>query len=136
MKNTRGLRNNNPLNIKRNNTAWKGLSAIQSDKIFFSFVAPEWGYRAAFITLRNYRKKHRLQTIAQWIERWAPPTENNTKAYVDCVCKRSGRKSDFVPHIYNKEQMCAIVSAMSYMENGVPAIASDVEKGWDLSISK
>lgn len=136
MKNTRGLRNNNPLNIKRNSTAWQGLSKIQSDKIFFSFVAPEWGYRAAFVTLRNYRKKHRLLTIAQWVARWAPPTENNTKAYIDCVCKRSGFKSDFVPDIDNKKEMCAIVSAMSYMENGVPAIAADVEKGWLLAMSK
>lgn len=28
--------------------------------------------------------------------------------------------------------MCSIVAAMSYMENGVPAVMEDVYKGWDL----
>ena len=53
---TRGLRNNNPLNIRRNSTKWQGLAEEQKDKEFFTFVAPEWGYRAALRTLRNYNR--------------------------------------------------------------------------------
>lgn len=45
---TRGLRNNNPLNIRRNNTKWQGLSATQTDKSFFQFKTMAYGYRAAF----------------------------------------------------------------------------------------
>lgn len=133
MRISRGLRNNNPLNIRRNSTKWKGLATLQHDKEFFCFVSPQWGYRAAIITLRNYRKIHNLQTIAQWVSRWAPPVENNTTAYIDFVCSKSGYCADFVPNINNKEQICSIVAAMSYMENGVEAVTADVEKGWELA---
>lgn len=135
MKKTRGLRNNNPLNIRRNKTAWRGLATVQNDKEFFCFTAPEWGYRAAFITLRNYRRLHRLQTLSEWIARWAPPIENDTAAYVRCVCVRCRLASDYIPNINNKKEMCDIVSSMSFMENGVPAIESDVEKGWLLAVA-
>jgi hypothetical protein len=36
------------------------------------------------------------------------------------------------PNISNKVVMCGIVAAMSYMENGVPAVMEDVYKGWEL----
>lgn len=134
MKKTRGLRNNNPLNIRRNNTRWKGLSPKQPDKSFFTFTAPEWGYRAAIITLRNYSKIHKLNTLAQWVSRWAPPTENDTDAYIRFVCNKSDMSPETTPDIYNKTEMCAIVSAMSYMENGTPAIETDVDAGWRLSL--
>ena len=51
---TRGLRNNNPLNIRRNNTKWQGLSVTQTDKSFFQFKTMAYGYRAAFKTLQTY----------------------------------------------------------------------------------
>lgn len=135
MKISRGLRNNNPLNIRRNKTAWRGLAANQKDSAFFCFVAPCWGYRAAFITLRNYKKLHGIDTIADWIARWAPPVENDTAAYVDYVSKKSGLNPDDKINCNDKAVMCRVVSAMSQMENGVPAKTEDVEKGWDLSCS-
>lgn len=128
----RGLRNNNPLNIKRNSTEWKGLAEVQNDKKFFTFVAPEWGYRAALRTLQNYNRAHGLTTIRQWITRWAPPCENDTEAYIRCVCQRTGIPETAEPRITNRLIMCNIVAAMSYMENGVPAVMADVFKGWDL----
>ena len=133
MKVSRGLRNNNPLNIRRNGTKWEGLSKEQSDNSFFCFIAPEWGYRAAIITLRNYFRVHNLKSIREWVERWAPPVENNTEAYIKCVCKRTGFSDAFEPDIYNKEQMLPIVAAMSFMENGTEAVLSQIERGWELS---
>lgn len=133
MKISRGLRNNNPLNIRRNKTAWQGLAAEQKDSAFFSFTAPCWGYRAAFITLMNYKKLHGLDSIATWVARWAPPIENDTTAYVRFVSRQSGLAPDEKIDCHDKEVMCRIVSAMSQMENGVPAKAADVEKGWELA---
>lgn len=129
---TRGLRNNNPLNIRRNNTQWQGLAPVQKDKAFFTFIAPEWGYRAALRTLQNYNRVHGLTTIRQWIERWAPPCENDTEAYIRCVCQRTGMPESAEPRISNEVVMCSIVAAMSYFENGVPAVIEDVHKGWKL----
>lgn len=55
-KNTpRGLRNNNPLNIRRSADLWQGLRKEQSDPEFFQFESIAWGYRAAFVVLRTYR---------------------------------------------------------------------------------
>ncbi len=133
MKISRGLRNNNPLNIRRNRTRWKGLAEKQNDAAFFTFSSPEWGYRAAFVTLRNYLKVHGLKTLAEWITRWAPPVENDTEAYIAFVSRKSGVASDVVPDVTDKDEMCSIVAAMSHMENGVSANMDDVEKGWSLS---
>ena len=129
---TRGLRNNNPLNIRKNNAEWQGLAEEQNDKAFFVFVAPEWGYRAALRTLQNYQRVHGLNTIREGIERWAPPCENDTEAYISFVCKKTGMPASAEPRISNKVVMCSIVAAMSWMENGVPAVMEDVYKGWEL----
>lgn len=128
----RGLRNNNPLNIRKNSTKWQGLAEAQNDKSFFVFVAPEWGYRAAIRTLQNYERVHGLKTLREWIARWAPPCENDTDNYIKVVCKRTGMPADATPRITNKVVMCAIVEAMSFMENGEPGKMEDIYKGWDL----
>lgn len=134
MKISRGLRNNNPLNIRRNATRWKGLSAEQNDSSFFTFKAPCWGYRAAFVTLRNYKRLHGLSTLAEWVNRWAPPVENDTAGYTAFVARKSGVAQDVVINPLDKETMCRVVAAMSQMENGVPAKMEDVEEGWMLSV--
>ena len=134
MKISRGLRNNNPLNIRRNGTRWKGLAAEQKDSAFFTFTDSCWGYRAAFVTLRNYKRLHGLDTLAQWVSRWAPPVENDTEAYIAFVAKKSVLSPEAKINTAEKTVMCRIVSAMSQMENGVPAKEEDVEKGWELSL--
>ena len=128
----RGLRNNNPLNIRKNNTKWQGLAEVQNDKSFFVFKAPEWGYRAAIRTLQNYQRVHGLTTIREWISRWAPSCENDTDNYIRFVCDRTGMPPTAEPTITNKVVMCNIVEAMSRMENGVPGNMADIHKGWEL----
>ena len=129
---SRGLRNNNPLNIRKNSTKWQGLAKEQTDKVFFVFVAPEWGYRAALRTLQNYNRVHRLGTIREWITRWAPPCENPTENYINFVCAEVGMPAEACPRISNNTIMCNIVAAMSHFENGTPAVMEDVYKGWEL----
>lgn len=136
---TRGLRNNNPLNIRKNSTKWQGLSATQTDKSFFQFTSMAYGYRAAFKTLQTYilnkydtDKDGVSNELEDVIMRWAPPCENNTEAYISTVERRSGVSRHTVLRRDNKEQLIAIVSAMSYVENGVPANMEDVNKGWEL----
>lgn len=73
-----------------------------------------------------------MQTVRAWVERWAPPIENDTETYIRCVCQRTGLSDDFVPDINNKEQMCSIVSAMTFMENGKEAAMPEIERGWEL----
>ena len=108
METPRGIRNNNPGNIRITKDNWKGLRAVQSDKEFFQFISLKWGYRALIRTLQNYRKRHGCETIADFIRRWAPPTENNTMTYIRFVCNKLGVSPDYVPNVDDKASMCLI----------------------------
>ena len=129
---TRGLRNNNPGNLRISKDKWQGLRQVQEDKAFFQFTEMKWGYRALIRTLQNYRKRHNCITIGDFIKRWAPPVENNTNAYIKSVCKDLQVTREYVPDIMDKSTMCAFAAAISKVENGVPAKMEDIEKGWEL----
>ena len=63
MKQPRGLRNNNPLNIiKSENINWKGEVKPSTDRNFAQFETKEYGLRAALCLLRtkkSYVSQHR-----------------------------------------------------------------------------
>lgn len=129
---SRGLRNCNPGNIRITKDKWQGLREVQEDKSFFQFTEMKWGYRALIRTLQNYRLKWGCQTIADFINRWAPATENNTSGYISRVCKEMQVPNSYVPDVNDKVTMCAFAAAISQVENGVPAVMVDIEKGWEL----
>lgn len=129
---SRGLRNCNPGNIRITKDKWQGLREVQEDKSFFQFTEMKWGYRALIRTLQNYRLKWGCQTIADFINRWAPPVENNTSGYISRVCREMQVPNSYVPDVNDKATMCAFAAAISQVENGVPAVVQDIEKGWEL----
>lgn len=134
-KQPRGLRNNNPGNIRNSQrTDWLGEvdEASKNDKSFEEFETIAYGYRALIKLLQNYRKLHGCQTMADFIKRWAPETENNTSAYIKRVCTEMQVPTTYVPDVNDKTTMCAFAAAISQVENGVPAVMADVESGWDL----
>ena len=95
MSTPRGIRNNNPLNIRRSADKWQGLKAQQEDREFFQFSEMKWGWRAAFRLLcHTYYKKYGLKTIRAIINRWAPPKENDTQYYIRSVAERTGIGAD------------------------------------------
>jgi hypothetical protein len=87
----RGIRNNNFGNLRITKDKWQGLREEQTDPEFFQFKSPKWGYRALIRTLQNYRKLHNCRTISDFINRWAPPCENNTSGYINRVWSTSGK---------------------------------------------
>lgn len=94
--NTRGFRNNNPLNIRFNKANhWIGEKRLfKKDKDFCEFQNCGYGYRAARIVLENYIKKG-FNTIDKMIARFAPNNENDTKAYADYVYTYSMQKMNY-----------------------------------------
>lgn len=128
----RGLRNNNPGNIRRSADKWQGLAPVQGDPEFFQFTGMAYGYRALMRTLQNYRRIHGLQTVKEMISRWAPPTENHTAAYIRAVCRELQVPETYVPDVDDRETMCALAAAISKVENGRDAFIPDVERGWEL----
>lgn len=134
-KQPRGLRNNNPGNIRNSQrTDWQGEvdEASKNDKSFEEFETIAYGYRALIKLLQNYRKLHGCQTMADFIKLWAPETENNTSAYIKRVCTEMQVPTTYVPDVNDKTTMCAFAAAISQVENGVSAVMADVESGWDL----
>lgn len=127
----RGLRNNNPGNIRRNSDVFQGEINPGRDKEFKQFKNMAYGYRAMYKILLNYYNKYQLNTIRKMISRWAPENENNTAAYVSLVSSYSGVGPDDLIS-FDREQMIRIVAGMSRVENGIEAVMSDVIAGWNL----
>ena len=132
----RGIRNNNPLNIRKGNN-WHGERAIQDDPAFEQFVSIEYGLRAAFILLRNYIQGKppawvKYNTIDKIIRRWAPESENATQHYIDFVAKDTGIDARQVISFSDRKSMVAIVSAMAMVECGVRLDPQILESAYDM----
>jgi hypothetical protein len=128
----RGIRNNNPLNIRKSSDKWQGLSDNQTDSAFFQFKTMAYGFRAAIKILQTYHTKYKCVSIADYINRWAPSIENNTARYIRVVCNRLQVPSVYTLDTNSKADMCNLVAAMAFMENGVEVDMKDVEEGWRL----
>ena len=129
----RGLRNNNPLNIRRTANLWQGLSKEQNDPDFFQFESMAWGYRAAFVVLRTYRNRYGINTVVRIVRRWAPEKDgNDTEYYIRKVTVLTGLERTQIVDDQDPRTMMNLVAAMSRVENGVPARQVEVCKGWKL----
>ena len=128
----RGIRNNNPLNIRIGNQ-WLGERANPTDPAFEQFVAMEYGIRAGFVLLRRYIRHYKRTTIAAIIEAWAPASENNTQRYIDMVSQLAAIKPTEAIRYEHKERMVRLVDAMIRVECGQPVERRIIEKGYDLA---
>jgi len=84
---SRGIRNNNPLNIRKSASKWKGKLTPSHDPDFEQFDTLENGIRAAALIVKTYITRYHCNTPEAIIARWAPASENNVKAYVAYVTK-------------------------------------------------
>jgi len=114
---SRGLRNNNPLNIRTGDN-WQGLADEQTDPSFCVFSSPEYGLRAAAKLLLNYQSRYGCWSIQAIVNRWAPESENDTAAYVASVAKGCGVNKDELYDLSHMENMAKILRAMTIHENG------------------
>ena len=129
-----GIRNNNPLNIRRGKTLWKGEIAPSPtsggrEGAFCHFQSIEWGLRAAFCLLRTYAVKYRLNSVKDIINRWAPPSENNTQSYIRHVCLLTGYGGN---QRLTEKDWPKLVKAMARMECGVDLDDDTIAQAWRL----
>jgi len=139
MNEPRGIRNNNPLNIRKSGDKWQGLKTLQEDKEFFQFETIEWGWRAAFVILcKTYYGKYKLRTIRDIVTRWAPPKENNTEAYIRHVSDYTGigPDRDLGDPQTHPTNWLLIGYAMAVMENGKTLPPIPMIKGFSLATGK
>jgi hypothetical protein len=124
----RGIRNNNPLNIRKSSDNW--LGAVGDDGAFVRFESEVFGIRAAARILKNYRNKYGLNSVFDIVKRWAPPSENDTTSYIDSVAAKVGigRNEQLLDGDYTE-----LIKAMIYHENGQqPYSDSLIEQGFEM----
>ena len=130
----RGIRNNNPGNIRKTNIKWAGEVVPGTDSAFEQFKSMPYGIRAMLVDIINKHRKG-LDTIQELISVWAPPVENDTTSYIKHVSQRSGIPSNVV-FSPTKANFLAIAKAMAISENGPDALLipdSDWNEGWRLA---
>lgn len=125
----RGIRNNNPLNIRIGNV-WLGEEPNPTDPDFEQFISMFYGLRAGFVLLRRYIRHYHRTTIPQVIHAWAPSSENNTTKYIDTVCQVSGIAIDEQLDFSNADQMVRLVDAMIYVECGQHISEQHIRDGY------
>lgn len=119
---TRGIKNNNWGNIRHGNR-WKG-EIIGTDGGFESFENPVWGLRAVIKTTRNYKRKYGIDNVTDWVDRWAPPVDNNphNDAYIRHIETHAGAQI----RLYDMNYMRNFVKAVCEFENG----KNEMDKVW------
>ncbi|WP_051605771.1 hypothetical protein [Polaribacter sp. Hel_I_88] len=138
----RGLRNNNPGNIEKSNSSWRGKvphdqntdGRFEQFQDFEGIPAMTWGVRALTKLGWTYLKQRPDHTIQTFFEKYAPVVENNTNAYANFVAKKVGAKSsDSLAPIYNDlvKQYLFILAIIQH-ENGQAFDNEEVSKGVEL----
>lgn len=132
----RGIRNNNPLNIRKGGY-WKGLSEEQNDCAFCQFRSLVYGIRAGLVLISHYiagrtSVRKPINTPEAIISRWAPPTENATRRYINFVCKDAGLRPQQVLVFSQREVIVALVYAMIFVECGQRVDRQYIEAAYDL----
>lgn len=125
----RGIRNNNPGNIRLSKTVWQGQrKTIMSDKVFAEFTSPVFGIRALMKLILTYYLKYGLDTVESIINRYAPPCENATDNYISHVAKIVGVSRRTKMNLTDRNLLIALVKAVVLHENG--AAPEDMPYYW------
>src|SRR5690349_10926624 len=124
MSTPRAVRNANPGNLRRG-ARWKGLvprasmnAGQRAEKRFAVFAAPQWGFRALAIVLRNYARRHGLDTVCGIVGRYAPCSENDTAAYIRAVSQSMSVSPDAPLDLANPRTLAALCKAIAIHESG------------------
>jgi hypothetical protein len=123
----RGIRNNNPLNIRYNSVNnWKGQ--VSDDGGYVVFDTVENGLRAAALLLNRYYVGYGLKSVSGIIRRWAPAFENDTSAYVGHVSSKLRVLPGDI--LLWPSVMPALIDVMIQHENGKnPYSTAQIERG-------
>jgi len=111
-----GLRNNNPGNI-RPGDAWQGMTGEADGFVVFQDIS--WGLRALATDITNKVRKG-YNTIRLLVTRYAPPSENDTAAYIAAVSNDTGIDPDQMI-AYSTDTLHSLMRAIIDHENGQQA---------------
>lgn len=124
-------------NIKSVLSGWQGQTG-KTKEGFAIFAGPEWGARAFVRNARTQYMSRGCTTLSQFITKFAPPSENDTKRYLRFVCARMGLKANEDMQLFdrrgtpNKRTLVMLMKAMCKFESGIEAPDSVILKGIEL----
>lgn len=103
------------------------MAKHQTDTSFVIFDSLEYGYRAAWRILFTYFYRFVTEkkpfTVRNIISRWAPPSENDTEAYIRTVLRIAsiGGQEKLLPpdNVKSYAQLSRLLVAMTVVENGI-----------------
>lgn len=130
----RGLRNNNPLNIRISGIAWRGKRPLSqnNDGAFEQFDTLRNGIRAGLINIKTYINKYHCNTPSLIIRRWAPASDgNDTEAYISKVTRITYIARSQVINFRNRKQVCRLVYGMIYVECGRAIDLTEILAAYD-----
>lgn len=135
----RGLRNNNPGNIKFNpNSPWKGSMRdangnYVNDGGFVQFDTPEAGIRAMTMNLLSYDNRG-VNTVRGIVNNWST---TDRASYTKFLSEQLGVKPDDVVNVKDPAVMQQLVRGIIQMENGkVPYDPRQIETGIALGFNQ
>ena len=135
----RGIRNNNPLNLREDihgGDAWDGEALLDWDSSFEEFKSPKWGIRAGAKTLRNYQRLYGLYTVSDIINRFAPSVENNTASYVEHVASKLGVHAEQAINLDDRSTLTQLVNVIIKHENGInPYTEATINEAIDMALA-
>lgn len=137
----RGIRNNNPLNIRISRNDWLGKVVNNTDGAFEQFSSQEYGLRAAFINIRTIVRRRaaskQATRVRELIHIWAPAADNNNEHY---YCKTIADKTGIQPtdkvNLYDKNFMCLLVYGMAIVECGTLLNMARISNAYDMAYGK
>ena len=129
---SRGIRNNNPGNI-RIGEPWRGLSAEQTDHAFAQFEHATYGIRALCKILITYQDRHGLKTVSKMINRYAPPSENDTGEYSRHIAAELGVTEREAVDVHDPVIMRGMLAGIILHENGSQPYGYEIDDGMTLA---
>lgn len=136
---SRGIRNNNPGNIRHGGGNWYGLSTKQTDPNFVQFTEMKWGLRALARNLLTYGRSRKagdgspIDTLAEAITRWAPAIENDTPAYIAFIAKATGFKPDQGIDLKDRATLRRMTAAIIRKETSAKFTDDEIRDAVDLA---
>ncbi len=126
---TRGFRNNNPGNLIYVSTRdWEGRKTPRTDKKFDQFIQLQYGVSAMIKVLADNIDAGK--TLEQLINRYAPPSENNTVSYMNSAAKKVGLSS--VKLKMDRSHLKLLTITLIQLENSTTISDAEYNAAFDL----
>ncbi|QKJ63833.1 hypothetical protein [Flavobacterium sp. M31R6] len=121
---SRGIRNNNPGNLRMTKNNWQGKIPYDknkdANKAFEQFETMQFGIRAMLRNLVTHIDRGE-NTIRKLITTYAPPVENNTELYIKQVASAVGLTPDATIKKVDSTMLFLLAKAIIKKENGQDA---------------